>query len=502
MRTKLSCAAAVLAWIFAAAAPCQAHVGSPDVYFDGWAGPYHLLITVRPPTVIPGIAQIEIRCLSGDVTEIRIVPLRMVGLGANLAPVPDVAERSVADAQFFTGKLWIMERGAWKVQMEVNGGRGKGEIGVPVPAVAQATLPMRKWLGALLAALGLFLVAGLVSIVGAGTREGMLEPGTTPSRAQKRRARIIMVATVIFLAALLVLGNMWWSSVAADVGLGNYNLPQVKATLADGTLHLQLKDPNGKTWAQPIRMDDLIPDHGHLMHLFLVRTPEMDSFWHLHPSQMQPGEFSEGLPEIPAGNYRIFADIVHGTGFPETFVGQMEIPKASGTPLVGDDSGGAAAPITHADYSQNICAVGDATRIEWERPASPIHANELIWLRFRVEEMNGWPATNLEPYMGMAGHMEIVRSDFSVFAHIHPAGSVSMAAAMLAQGTPAAAAASAADANTAPDMKMDMAEKPRPVPPEISFPYGFPRPGDYRMFVQVKRAGHVLTAVFDTHVVD
>jgi hypothetical protein len=35
---------------------------------------------------------------------------------------------------------------------------------------------------------------------------------------------------------------------------------------------------------------------------------------------------------------------------------------------------------------------------------------------------------------------------------------------------------------------------------ELSFPYGFPKPGLYRIFVQVKRKGQVETGVFDAKV--
>ena len=39
------------------------------------------------------------------------------------------------------------------------------------------------------------------------------------------------------------------------------------------------------------------------------------------------------------------------------------------------------------------------------------------------------------------------------------------------------------------------------VPAEVTFPYGFPEPGDYRLFVQIKRSGQVQTAAFDAQVV-
>jgi hypothetical protein len=38
------------------------------------------------------------------------------------------------------------------------------------------------------------------------------------------------------------------------------------------------------------------------------------------------------------------------------------------------------------------------------------------------------------------------------------------------------------------------------LPSTVTFPYGFPEAGDYRIFVQVKRGGRVITGVFDAMV--
>jgi len=47
---------------------------------------------------------------------------------------------------------------------------------------------------------------------------------------------------------------------------------------------------------------------------------------------------------------------------------------------------------------------------------------------------------------------------------------------------------------------MAMAPASGSMPAEVSFPYGFPKAGDYRIFVQVKRAGKVETGAFDAQV--
>src|SRR5215471_9924405 len=167
--------------VVAATTTVSAHVGSPNVYLESDAGPYHVLVTVNPPPMIPGIAQVEVRVTSGTVAGISIAPVYVNGKDQGLPPTADAMLRSTSDPEWFTGKVWLMESGTWEIRAEVAGPQGVGKLAVPVPAFARRTLPMQRSLGALLFMLMLFLSVGMVSIAGAAAREGVLMPGTVLS---------------------------------------------------------------------------------------------------------------------------------------------------------------------------------------------------------------------------------------------------------------------------------------------------------------------------------
>ena len=509
--------AAILAIIILWVGPAWAHVGNPDVYFQGLAGPYHLIVTARTPQMIPGIADVEILSATPGLSKITVVPTYIVGPGAKYPPVGDLLTQSKDDPQYFSGKIWLMESGSWQIRVQVEGAQGAGELALPVPAAARRTLPMEKSLGVLLFALMALLVLSIIAIVGAARREGPLEPGQMPSVDHARRGRRVMIGAAVVVFALLFFGNWWWNSEAfAKARQMIYKAPPLGVSLEPGgKLILKMGNSEWHRSRPETVMTNLIPDHGYLMHLFLIREPGLDRFYHLHPSLksgLNPAgahTFELELPAIPAGRYQVYADVVRESGFPDTMTAEIDLPDVPGVPLAGDNSAAAAPSLATAIDSTTAIPGGagsaadglttvlpDGYRMVWERGSAPLVANHFVWLRFRLETRDGKPVMDMEPYMGMAGHAEIVRSDGSVFAHIHPDGSVAMAALELAQkNAPVQAASSTMDPGVKMNMRMD------PPSTEVSFPYGFPKAGEYRIFVQVKRGGQIETGVFDTEVI-
>ena len=138
------------------AVPANAHVGSPNVFYEGDAGPYHLFVTVNVPAVIPGVADVQIRADSDDVRQVSTAVTRLAGVGSQYAPVPDVAHRSPIDPHLFTSSLWLMESST-RVLINVAGAHGSAQMSVPVPSAARRMFPMPPGLGALLLTLAIAL---------------------------------------------------------------------------------------------------------------------------------------------------------------------------------------------------------------------------------------------------------------------------------------------------------------------------------------------------------
>ena len=448
------------------------------MFLEGGAGPYRLLVTVRPPQVVPGVAEVEVRSAAPGVREIRVAPSPLTGPAAQLAPSPDRLAQSASDPQFFTGSLWLMACCNWQVHVYVDGDRGKAEMAVPVVSVASRTLAMQKTMAAALLFFLALLGAGAVSIAGAYIREGRLEPGLHPAPRDRRRAGWAMAVAAVFLVSMGVAGKRWWDSEDQAFQRFLYKPLHMSAAF-DGSAGVLTLDLKASGWLQ--KTGDMLADHGHLMHLYVIRAPGMDRVWHLHPEMTDAGEFVQHLPKMPAGEYRLFADIVHETGFPETLTAQIGLPEVEGKPLAGDDAAGSGPAVSSSGESQAAADLGGGYRMVWDRPRREFQASKAESFRFRVEDSNGQPAGGMEPYMGMQGHAAFVRTDFSVFAHVHPSGTVPMASLSLVN----------------PHAGHTMTGTP---PAEAAFPYAFPKRGRYRIFVQMKRGGGILTGIFDTDV--
>lgn len=471
----------------------SAHVGSPNIFFDGSAGPYPVRVVIRPPGVIPGEAEITVRALAAGVSGVAVQPLRW-NLGVEGAPRPDEARRVEGHASMWSARLWLMEFGSYSVRVIVRGDAGEHTVTVPVPAVATERLGMPVGLSLALGGLGLFLLIGALTIVGAAAREAVLPPGVQPDAVRMRRAWIARAVALPVLALALLGGSRWWNAEDAAYQENMYQPLRITSAAAlemgEPVLTIRITDPE---WSEG-RWTPFVPDHGKLMHMFLVRDDHA-AFAHLHPLRVDSSTFRQPLPPLPPGSYRLYGDVVHESGFTQTLLDSVTLPAFAerATTLDNDDAWLVAATDAAAGAPGGVVALDDGSTMEWE--AATLRAGEEVDLRFTVRGPDG-SAASLEPYMGMPAHAAVVREDGAVFVHLHPMGTVSMAAHRLFEQR--------ARGDTVRTATGELVIRDEPAhtdhPTAVVFPYEFPQPGRYRIWVQVRRAGRVLTGAFEADV--
>jgi hypothetical protein len=489
----------------------MAHVGSPDTFFVGTAGPYPVRVIVRLPGVIPGRAQVSVRVTDeAAARNVQRVTVRAAqwNLGIDGAPPPEPAVSVPGDSTVYAAELWFMTATSYQLFVSVDGAQGTGTVVVPVLALATEQRPMGRSLGLVLAALAIFLSAGMLTIVGAAVRESVLKPGVTPDAVRRRRARLAVGATGMFVAVVLWGGSRWWTAEASVYSRSVLYRPFASGATVrgDGDRRVLTMEIHDNRWsANPVaagRYNALMPDHGKLMHLFLVREPGLDAFAHLHPVARTPvgPAFDVDLPPLPAGRYRVYGDIVHESGYAQTLVSSVDVMSAPGGDRYDsrhadpDDSWftGEAAP----EAPSSSFALAGGPTIVWQRGAAAIAEKEERLLTFSALDASG-ARLAVEPYMGMLAHVAVTHEDGSVFAHLHPSGSISMAALQKFAGKAAQGSTQAA----APDgTNVAHATHVIPAAGDLSIPYAFPKPGRYYIWVQMKHAGRVMTAAFETNV--
>ena len=498
-------------WLLLVPLVARAHIGSPNVFFEGSAGPNPVRVIIRPPATLPGIAQVDVRV---DAERVSAVSLQAAlwQAGNDAAPAPLRAAVVPGDDHLFNAALWLFRDGAYSIRVTVESARGSGTVFVPLTSAATRRPAMPPALGFALAGFGVLLFLGAAWIAGAAAREATLAPGLEATSHDRARGRIVASLASLLLAAALCAGAARWREM--DRYFRNNALarplPVVARVLADGPVHrLQLTPPpDAAGW------DALVADHGKLMHLFLVREPDFNAFAHLHPVRRDPRTFENVLPALPAGTYQLYGEVTHENGTSETLTTSVEIPAPIGTaaqaaldpkmlneiicqsPLAPVANG--ASPFTlDADDSWHISpppqpatsALTQVSRLMGGGTMVFENAGELVEnretsLHFSVFNASGERAA-IQAYMAMRGHAVVRRADGEVFTHLHPAGTISMAARDIL--------AASERTETVPPDRVDPTAT-------VTFPYAFPRPGTYRLWVQVRIGGRVLTGVFDVQV--
>ena len=174
--------------------------------------------------------------------------------------------------------------------------------------------------------------------------------------------------------------------------------------------------------------------HESLLHLIIVRR-DLAHFAHEHPVLGPDGVFRLTYTFIAGGDYRLFADVA---------------PRGAGSQIVS-----AALKVGGRDAAAPRPQTQTHVELATQPGALPVRKSITVSFRLR-DARSGQPLTDLQPYLGVQGHLMLVHEDAATFVHSHPLD----------------------------DKSMDFLAR-------------FPKPGKYRGWLQFRRAARVETFSFE-----
>ena len=179
--------------------------------------------------------------------------------------------------------------------------------------------------------------------------------------------------------------------------------------------------------------------HSQLAHLILVRR-DLTRFQHLHPTLADDGTRSAEFVLPDPGVYRAFVDVLVD--------GQ---PTTLGVDLLSSGS---------AQYEARPQSTreADIDGYDVELASEKIPVGETVGIEFEVRQDGD--VAHLDPYLGALGHLVTLRDGDLAYLHVHP-------------------------------------EETDPEDGVVRFAVRFPTAGRYRLFLQAKPNGELITTSFD-----
>jgi hypothetical protein len=192
--------------------------------------------------------------------------------------------------------------------------------------------------------------------------------------------------------------------------------------------------------------------HEKKLHLIVVRG-DLGAFFHEHPTLHPDGTFTVAFTFPTGGNWTLFADMAPQGAGSQVAAAKLRI---NGVTVSSKDLIPVEQPIVHQD----------GLLLEME----PVHlvAHRTTVLVFKLRDANNAAPSDLEPWLGAPAHLMLVERDATTFVHSHP--------------------------NEGSDQAVKSGI--------LAFETRFPKPGVYKGWVQVQRAGRVITLPFTIRVPD
>jgi hypothetical protein len=230
--------------------------------------------------------------------------------------------------------------------------------------------------------------------------------------------------------------------------VGQYRLEVTAGPAAAGrgerSYRFRVRDPRSSAI-----VESFTEVHERLLHLFVI-SRDLRFFAHEHP--VRAGSAFELSLDLRPGAYMLIADFLPTGGFPQMIHHAVVTPGYSRSPFLPEVE-------LDEDVSDKTT---DGLRVHLSIEGLAVGKEAALRFQFS-DAATGDAVRDSQPYLGSSGHLLLVNSDLTQAIHAHPEGAVTGG-------------------------------------PDLTFGAVFPAAEVYKLWIQVQRGGHVITAPFAVRV--